>query len=130
MPRLAKQYGINRPGGQFFRSPLLATPHFVFNHERPAFKGPGQIALKKAINYAIDRTELTRAYPYLAGIRTDQMLPPALGRDTSIYPLREADPATARKWYARAKYKPQRLVFYAPNNIASGSRSRRRSSST
>ena len=48
------------------------------------------------------------------------MLPPALGRDTSIYPLRGADPATARKWYARAKYKPQRLVFYAPNNLRFG----------
>ena len=116
MRRLAEQYGINRPGGQFFRGPLLATPHFVFNHERPAFKGPGQIALKKAINYAIDRPQLVRAFPFLGSTRSDQMLPPALGRDTSIYPLRGADPATARKWYARAKVKPQRLVFYAAND--------------
>ena len=114
--RLVERYGVNRPGGQFFRSPISSTAHFVFNHDRRAFRGPGQIALKKAINYAIDRPALTRAYPYLVGIRTDQILPAALGRDTSVYPLGGADPATARKWYARAEYKPQRLVYYATND--------------
>jgi len=113
--RLGEQYGINRPGGQFFVSPGLNTWYFAFNHDRPAFKGPGQIALKKAINYAIDRPELTRAFGYLAGRRTDQILPPALGRDERIYPLKGADPATARKWLARAKLKPRTLVLYTGN---------------
>ena len=87
-------------------TPRSSTAFLAFNHDRPAFKGPGQIPLKKAINYAIDRPELVRAFGYLAGRRTDQMLPPALGRDERIYPLEGADPATARKWYARAKHKP------------------------
>ena len=65
-------------------------------------EGPGQIPLKKAINYAIDRPAMARAFGYLAGKRTDQMLPPALARAASIYPLGGADPATARKWLARA----------------------------
>ena len=64
---------------------------FVFNHDRPAFEGAGQIPLKKAINFAIDRPELTRAAGYLGGKRTDQLLPPALGRPASIYPLAGAD---------------------------------------
>ena len=73
---LAEKYGINRPGGQFFVSPMLTTWFVAFNHDRPAFKGPGQIPLAKAINYAIDRPALARAFGYLAGKRTDQLLPP------------------------------------------------------
>ena len=70
---------------------MLATWFLAFNHDRPAFKGPGQIPLKKAINFAIDRPELARTFGYLAGKRTDQMLPPALARPASIYPLGGAD---------------------------------------
>jgi ABC-type oligopeptide transport system substrate-binding subunit len=117
LPRvLAEKYGINRPGGQFFVSPGVATWFVAFNHERPAFRGPGQIPLKKAINFAIDRPELARAFGYLAGKRTDQALPPALARRASIYPLEGADPATARTWLARATLKPKRLVFYTDNS--------------
>ena len=53
---LAQKYGINRPGGQFLFQPFLATSFVAFNHARPAFEGPGQIPLEKAVNYAIDRT--------------------------------------------------------------------------
>ena len=89
---LYEKYGLNRPDGQLFVSPSLQTSFLVFNHDRPAFKGPGQIPLKKAINFAIDRPELTRPSGYLAGKRTDQMLPPALGRAVSIYPLGGPEP--------------------------------------
>jgi ABC-type transport system substrate-binding protein len=58
-------------------------------------------------------------FGYLGGKPTDQMLPPALARPASIYPRRGADPATARKWLARATIKPSRLVLYA-NNTAQG----------
>jgi ABC-type transport system substrate-binding protein len=109
--RLAAQYGINRPGGQFFVSPGLNTSYVAFNHDRPAFKGPGQIALKKAINYAIDRAALARTF-YLADQPADQMLPPALGRDARIYPV-AGSAAKARTWLARAKLKPPTLVFYS-----------------
>lgn len=112
---LADQYGINRQGGQFFVTPSLGTWFFAFNHDRPAFNGPGQIPLKKAINYAIDRPEMARAWGYLAGKRTDQMLPPAFARVEAIYPLGGADVAAARRWYARARFKPTRLVLYTWN---------------
>jgi ABC-type transport system substrate-binding protein len=113
--RLAARYGINRAGGQFFVGTIAGTYYLAFNHDRPAFKGPGQIPLKKAINYAIDRPELARAFGYLAGRRTDQMLPPEWGRDWHLYPLQGADPSTARKWYARARLKVRTLVFYTGN---------------
>jgi ABC-type oligopeptide transport system substrate-binding subunit len=113
---LAEAYGINRPGGQLFVRPSPATWMFVFNHDRPAFEGAGQIPLKKAINFAIDRPELTRAAGYLGGKRTDQLLPPALGRPASIYPLTGADPVAARRWYARAKHKPTTLVLYGSSS--------------
>jgi ABC-type oligopeptide transport system substrate-binding subunit len=114
--RIVEQHGINRRGGRFFVGGGLNTWFFAFNHDRPAFRGRGQIALKKAINYALDRPALVRAHSYLAGRRTDQMLPSALGRDVSIYPLGGAAPRAARRWLARARYKPTTLVLYTWNN--------------
>ena len=112
---LADKYGINRPNGQLFVRPSLSTWYYAFNHSRPAFRGPGQIPLKKAINFAIDRPALARTFGYLAGRRTDQMLPPALARAESIYPLGGANPAAARRWYAKARFKPTTLVLYTWN---------------
>ena len=89
---LGREVRLNRPGGQLFVSPSFATWFFAFNHRRPAFKGPGQSPLKKAINFAIDRPEMARAFFFLAGKRTDQILPPALGRAASIYPARGRRP--------------------------------------
>jgi ABC-type oligopeptide transport system substrate-binding subunit len=112
---LAEKYGINRPDGRFLFEPFLATSFVAFNHARPAFTGPGQIPLKKAINYAIDRTELVRRSGFLALKRTDQLLPPSLARPASLYPL-SAAPVAARRWLARAKLRPEELVLYAANN--------------
>ena len=103
------------PAGSSSSVPSLGTFFVAFNHDRPAFKGPGQIPLEKAINYAIDRPEIARTFGYLGAKRTDQLLPPALARPVSIYPLEGADPATARKWLARATIKPSTLVLYADN---------------
>ena len=115
---LAEKYGINRRDGQLFVGPSLATWALAFNHDRPAFRGPGQIPLKKAINFAIDRPAMVRPFGYLGGKRTDQMLPPALGRPASIYPLGGADVVAARRWYARARIRPSKLVFYTSNTPA------------
>jgi peptide/nickel transport system substrate-binding protein/oligopeptide transport system substrate-binding protein len=112
---IAATYGVNRPGGRFFVQPRLNTVYFAFNHDRPAFKGPGQIPLKKAINYALDRPELARGFGYLGATRTDQMLPAVLGHDAGVYSLKRADTATARKWLARARVQPSALVLYAWN---------------
>jgi ABC-type oligopeptide transport system substrate-binding subunit len=118
---IAASYGINRPDGRFFFNPTLALGYFAFNHDRPAFKGPGQIPLMKAINWAIDRPALVRASGYLGGKRTDQILPPAMTRDASIYPLGGVDEqslATARALLAQARFKPEKLVLYAATSPA------------
>ena len=114
---IAAKYGINKENGQFFFYSTTNTDFFAFNHDRPAFRGPGQIPLKQAINWAIDRPALERAAGYLSGKRIDQILPPGLARDESIYPLGGVSYrslARARALLARAKYKPTRLVLYAP----------------
>jgi ABC-type oligopeptide transport system substrate-binding subunit len=116
---LAQEHGINKPGGQFLVSPSLTTWFVAFNHERPAFEGSGQIPLKKAINHAIDRPAMARAFGYLAGKRTDKLLPPALARRGRIYPLAGADPTTARRLLARATRRPRTLALYA-NNVPTG----------
>ena len=92
--RLAETYGVNRAGGQFFVSGRLDTWYFAFDHDRLAFKGLGQIPLMKAINFALDRRALARTFGYLGGKSDDQMLPPTLGRDESIYALGSGDTAT------------------------------------
>ena len=120
---LAEKYGINRPGGQFFVSPGAQYWYLAFNHDRPAFQGPGQIPLKKAINYAIDRPALLRPVGYLAGKRTDQILPPALGRAESIYPL-GGPTSRCQELVRSARLKPTTLVYYSTNAPRPSSRRR------
>ena len=127
---LAEKYGINRPDGQLFVRPGLSTWYYAFNHDRPAFDGPGQIPLKKAINFAIDRLALTRPAGYLAGKRTDQILPPALARSASIYPLGGLNLAAARRFYARARYQPTTLVLYTASAPSPSPRPSRSSSTS
>ena len=110
---LGERYAVNEAGGRLFVKQTPAIWFLAFNHNRPAFRGAGQIPLKKAINYAIDRPAMARAFGYLAGKRTDQMLPPGLARPTGIYPLGGANPAAAQDWYAKARLKPRTLVVYA-----------------
>jgi len=113
---IAAQYGVNRPNGRFFFNQTLATGYFAFNHDRPAFKGRDQVPLMQAINWAIDRPALVRATGYLGGKRSDQILPPTMGRETSIYPqggVDEQSLARARSLLAKAKFKPETLVLYS-----------------
>jgi peptide/nickel transport system substrate-binding protein len=115
-PEIAAKYGINEKGGRFFFNPTLAVNYIAFNHDRPAFKGRGQIPLKKAINWAIDRPALARAVGYLAGRRTDQILPPAMTESRRLYPLEGASEGslrTARALLRQARFKPEKLVLYA-----------------
>jgi ABC-type oligopeptide transport system substrate-binding subunit len=81
---LIGKYGLNKR--QFFVRPGFTLRAFMLNTSRPLFKG--NIALRKAVNYAVDRR------PFSAGVLgarvTDQVLPPQLPgfRDAKIYPLR------------------------------------------
>ncbi len=83
--------------------PQLGVSYLAFNHDRPLFKGAAGTALAKAINYAIDLQALLARGGYLAGKRTDQILPPGMAgfRDANLYPLKGPDLTTAKKWMAK-----------------------------
>jgi ABC-type transport system substrate-binding protein len=115
----AQKYGINK--GQFWVKPQLGIQYLAMNHDRPLFKGAAGTALAKAINYAVDRKAILAQGGYLAGKRTDQVLPPGMAgfRDASLYPLKGPDLVTAKKWAAKAGVKDGTTVeMYTSNRGA------------
>jgi peptide/nickel transport system substrate-binding protein len=119
----ARTFGINRHNGQFYFDPSFLQFYFAFNHDRPAFKGRGQIPFMKAINWAIDRHALVQAAGYLGGKRTDHILPQTLAKEPRIYPhggVSERSLAKARALLAKAKFKPKTLVFYVATACCAG----------
>jgi len=115
----AQKYGVNQ--GQFWVKPQLGISYLAMNHDRPLFKGAKGTALAKAINYAIDRKAMLAQGGYLAGKRTDQILPPGLAgfRDANLYPLKGPDLATAKKWAAKAGLKQGTTLEYYTSNTGS-----------
>jgi ABC-type oligopeptide transport system substrate-binding subunit len=107
----AQKYGVNKKNGQFWVKPTLSVSYFAFNHDRPLFKG--NVPLMKAINYAIDRPATLRQSGYLAGKRTDQILPPGMVgfRDANLYPLKGPDLKTANK-FAKGNTRDGKAVYY------------------
>jgi peptide/nickel transport system substrate-binding protein len=90
---LAKQFGINK--GQYRVNPLVETDYVALNTSRPTFSS---LPMRKAANYAVDRSAMLRNFGAFAGELTDQILPPGMGgfRDAKIYPLRSPDYAKAK----------------------------------
>lgn len=115
----AQKYGINK--GQFWVKPQIGVTYLAFNHDRPLFKGAKGTALAKAINYAIDRKAMLAQGGYLAGKRTDQILPPGMAgfRDANLYPLKGPDLATAKKWAGKAGVSSGTKVVYYTSNRGS-----------
>jgi ABC-type oligopeptide transport system substrate-binding subunit len=91
----AQKFGINK--GQFWVEPFLSTAYLAFNTSRGIFKN--NIPLRKAVNEAIDRRALLSQSGYLAGKRTDQILPPGMAgfRDADLYPLKQPNLIAAKK---------------------------------
>jgi ABC-type transport system substrate-binding protein len=112
----AQKYGINK--AQFWVKPQIGVSYFAFNHDRPLFKGAAGTALAKAVNYAIDRPAILAQNGYLAGKRTDQILPPGMAgfRDASLYPLKHPDLVTAKKWLAKSGVKDGQTIEYYTSN--------------
>lgn len=110
---LARKYGVNN--SRFFTSPaggLLRM--FVLNTSRPLFRG--NVALRQALNFAVDRRALLRERGFLAGRTTDQYLWPGfIGyRDQRIYPLERPDLKRARM-LARGHTRSGKAVLYVPS---------------
>jgi len=113
---VAQKYGINK--GQFWVKPQLGVSYLAFNHDRPLFKGAGGIQLKRAINYAIDRQAMLAQGGYLAGKRTDQVLPPGMAvfRDAALYPLKVNSGTIAKaKALAAGHTGDGKIVYYTSN---------------
>jgi peptide/nickel transport system substrate-binding protein len=83
---LARQYGINKK--QYFVNPDISTNYFSMNNSHTPFAG--NLALRKAVNYAIDRKALIATQGAYAGHATDQLLPPSLQgyKNANIFPNR------------------------------------------
>src|SRR5439155_1237581 len=92
---LAQKYGTNQ--GQLHVGPDLSVSYLAMNNEQPLFKG--NLALRKAVNYAIDRRALVAQGGFLAGKRSDQILPPLMAgyKDADIYPLKGPNFSFAKK---------------------------------
>ena len=89
---LIRKYGIDK--SQFYVRPGFTLRAFMLNTASPLFRDNPE--LRRAVNYAVDRTAFTGNDP---GTHvTDQFLPPSLPgfRDAKIYPLGGPDLAKAR----------------------------------
>jgi peptide/nickel transport system substrate-binding protein len=102
-------YGLNRD--RFWARQRFGRMNLIFNLRRPLFRNA---RLRRAVNFALDRTQLAAAHGPLAGSRTDQLVLPGRPgfRDWKLYPFRP-DLATARILAREAR---QRIVsFYVPD---------------
>jgi peptide/nickel transport system substrate-binding protein len=108
---LAQRYGINKQ--QFFRRLGIYTGALVFNTSRPLFHG--NVALRKAVNLALDRQAIGRAGgAWQNWFRaTDQILPRALPgwTDYDLYPLNHPNLSRAGK-LARGHLRGGKAVLY------------------
>jgi peptide/nickel transport system substrate-binding protein len=110
-PELARRFGVNKK--QFFVKPSPFLRMFVLNTSRPLLRG--NVALRKAINFAVDRPALAAQFGAYAETPVDHYLPPIMPgyRDAHVYPLRGPNVARARA-LAHGHTRGGRLVLYVP----------------
>lgn len=119
--QLGPRFGVRRRSpGRYFVNPRATLRYLTMNHERELFGKPGggpgaqlgNVPLKRAVNYAIDRTALLQQSGAYSGGFTDQYLPRTIRgfRDANIYPVRP-DLARARA-LATGSTRSGKGVFY------------------
>src|SRR5262245_59801735 len=86
LPGLVRRYGVNR--SRLFIRPSPNLRYFVLNTERPLLKNNAR--LRRAINFAVDRTALAAEHGYRSVRPSDQYLPVGFPgfRNVRIYPNR------------------------------------------
>jgi len=92
--QLAQQYGVNK--SRFFVHPTPETDYVALNTSRPTFSS---VAVRKGVNYGIDRPALLRVRGFLGGKRTTEILPESLTGgvyNQHLYPIAGADPSKAK----------------------------------
>jgi peptide/nickel transport system substrate-binding protein len=107
---LARKYRVNK--SRFWSAPSANLRMFALNVERPLFRG--NLQLRQAINFAIDRAAMARERGVRTGFLTDQYLPPRMPgfRQEHIYPLKRPNLAKARA-LARGNTRSGKAVLYA-----------------
>ena len=82
---LVERYGISK--SRFFVTPGLTMRAFSFNVARPLFRN--NLALRRAVNFAVDRPALINQPFTPRGVPTDQYLPLGMPgyRNANVYPL-------------------------------------------
>jgi peptide/nickel transport system substrate-binding protein len=89
---LGQRYGPGAVPQQYFVYPSPTVLYLAMNHDQPLFGGPGlgNVKLKQAVNFAIDREALMAQRGAYSGSPTDQHLPSSIPgfRDVAIYPAR------------------------------------------
>ncbi len=90
---LLKKYGLNKK--QYFVTPFLETDYIALNTKRPTFADP---SVRRAVNFALDRSAIVQQLGAGAATPTDQILPPGMPgfRDAHIYPTGKPDLAKAK----------------------------------
>jgi ABC-type oligopeptide transport system substrate-binding subunit len=111
--QLASEFGINK--GRFFVRQMTVTWYLALNTSRPLFRN--NVQLRQAVNWALDRPQMVRQHGFLAGGRTDQILPPGMPgfKDRQVYSLKGVNPASLAKAtaLARGRTRGGKAVFYA-----------------
>jgi ABC-type oligopeptide transport system substrate-binding subunit len=121
---LGRRFGIRqRSPGRYFVNPAPSILYLAMNHERPLFGGPtplGNVRLKRAVNYALDRKRLVAQWGPFGGVAHSELLPPPLRRSTSppLYPSRP-DLARARA-LARGQLRGATGAFYCRHEASRG----------
>jgi ABC-type oligopeptide transport system substrate-binding subunit len=118
---IAKKYGINKK--QFFTRPELEVDYLALNHD------PGRLfhnnpQLGKAVNYVVDRHAYTAQRGFLAGARTNRILPPGMSgvtKQTEVlkggYPITSNPAAVAKgKSLAAGHTGSGKAEMWAPNS--------------
>jgi peptide/nickel transport system substrate-binding protein len=91
--QLGQQFGVNK--GRFYVGSTSCVNYMGMNTARAPFNN---VALRKAVNYAIDRPAQVRLLGAYAGKRTSQLLVPGIPgyKPYNAYPLAGADVAKAK----------------------------------
>jgi ABC-type transport system substrate-binding protein len=115
---LSEEFGVRREGpGRYFVNPTLAVTYVALNVSRPFFSS---LAARRAVNWAVDRPAVLRVGGKFAGTRTDQILPKTMPGflPASIYPIKGADPVTARRIAPGLRGEVTLLHTTSPTSVA------------
>jgi oligopeptide transport system substrate-binding protein len=122
---LGRRYGVKKGSpGRYFANPAPTILYLGMNHDRNLFGGGGvgNLRLKKAVQYAIDRQAILAQGGAYAGVTNDQYMPPTMRgfKNVAIYP-RRPNLSQARS-LASGQTRGGSGVFYCSNRAPSPQR--------